>query len=103
MMYFTEIDECPEDPIALNDAFEAEYDTDEYEKKVSRLLRQAYARLRKENPSSARTWAPIGYASNQSLFGWSFWKMLGIGILILVIGIIVFAAMLHHADSGPAR
>ena len=25
MMYFTETGECPEDPIALNDAFEAEY------------------------------------------------------------------------------
>ena len=24
MMYFTEIDECPEDPIALNKAFEAD-------------------------------------------------------------------------------
>ena len=24
MMYFTETDECPEDPIALNDAFETE-------------------------------------------------------------------------------
>lgn len=123
MMYFTETDECPEDPIALNDAFEAEYDTDKYEEKVSGLLRHAYARLKKENPSSARTWdeavqdlrkgdhyllvfleyAPIGYASNQSLFGWSFWKLLGIGILILVIGIVVFAAVLHHADSGPAR
>lgn len=53
MMYFTETDECPEDPIALNDAFEAEYDTDKYEEKVSRLLRQAYARLKKESPSSA--------------------------------------------------
>lgn len=123
MMYFTETGECPEDPIALNDAFEAEYDTDNYEEKVSGLLRHAYARLKKENPSSARTWdeavqdlrkgdhyllvflddAPIGYASNQSLFGWSFWKLLGIGILILVIGIVVFAAVLHHADSGPAR
>ena len=123
MMYFTETDECPEDPIALNDAFEAEYDTDEYEKKVSRLLRQACARLKKENPSSARRWdeavqelskgdhyvllflddALIGYTSNQSLFGWSFWKLLALGILILAIGIVVFAAMLHHGDSGPAR
>jgi hypothetical protein len=29
MMYFTELDECPEDPITLNEAFEAKYDTDE--------------------------------------------------------------------------
>lgn len=53
MMYFTETDECPEDPIALNDAFEAEHDADKYEEKVSRLLRQAYAPLKKESPSSA--------------------------------------------------
>src|SRR5438876_11372101 len=43
----TETDECPEDPIALNDAFEAEYETDQYEKKLSRHVRQAYALLKK--------------------------------------------------------
>src|ERR1041385_1148455 len=56
MMYFTETDECPEDPYALNDAFEAEYDTEEYQKKISRLLNRAHARLKNENPSSARIW-----------------------------------------------
>jgi len=34
MMYFTETDECPEDPIALNDAFETENDNDEYAAKI---------------------------------------------------------------------
>jgi hypothetical protein len=123
MIYFTESGECPEDPIALNDAFEATYDTEEYEKKISRLLRHARARLKKENPSSARTWdeavqelctgdhyllvlldhAPIGYAPSQRLFGWSFWKLLGAGILILVIGMVVFVIMLHYVDSGPPQ
>jgi hypothetical protein len=56
MMYFTETDECPEDPIALNDAFEAEYDTDEYEAKVSKLMHHAYQRITKENPETARRW-----------------------------------------------
>lgn len=41
-MYFTEVDECPEDPIALNEAFEAKYDSDEYEAKVSKLMHHAY-------------------------------------------------------------
>ena len=45
MMYFTETGECPEDPIALNDAFEAEYDTTTYEKKISLLMAQAYRRI----------------------------------------------------------
>src|SRR5215472_1877839 len=56
MMYFTETDECPENPIALNEAFEAEYDTAEYEAKVSKLMRHAHSRIKKENPEAARMW-----------------------------------------------
>lgn len=56
MMYFTETDECPEDPIALNDAFETEYDNDEYEAKISKLMRHARSRIKKENPEAARKW-----------------------------------------------
>ena len=57
MMYFTEVEEMPEDPIKLNDAFEAEYDPDEYEKKVRELMHHAYARIKKENPETARCWS----------------------------------------------
>jgi competence CoiA-like predicted nuclease len=56
MMYFTETDKCLEDPIALNDAFEAEYHTDEYESKISKLTRHAHSRIKKENPEAARKW-----------------------------------------------
>ncbi len=56
MMYFTEVEECPENPIALNDAFEAEYDTDEYEAKISKLMHHAYQRIKKENPEALRRW-----------------------------------------------
>ncbi|HEY6944638.1 MAG TPA: hypothetical protein VI431_05820 [Candidatus Acidoferrum sp.] len=56
MMYFTETDECPEDPIALNEAFEAEYSTEEYEAKISSLLRHAYKRVRKDDIQKSRTW-----------------------------------------------
>ena len=56
MMYFTETDECPEDPIALNDAFEAEYDTDEYEARVSKLMHHAYLRIKKENSEAFHRW-----------------------------------------------
>jgi len=56
MMYFTEVEECPEDPIKLNEEFEAEYDTAEYETKISKLLHHAYNRVKKENSEIAREW-----------------------------------------------
>jgi hypothetical protein len=56
MMYFTETGECPEDPIALNTAFEAEYDTPTYEKKISLLMSKAYRRIKKESPEKLRLW-----------------------------------------------
>ena len=56
MMYFTEVEEMPEDPIKLNEEFEAEYDSDEYEAKISKLLHHAHARIKKENPQAARQW-----------------------------------------------
>jgi hypothetical protein len=54
MMYFTEIEEMPEDPIQLNEEFEAEYDSAEYEAKISKLLHHAHARNKKKNPEAAR-------------------------------------------------
>lgn len=56
MMYFTEGLDSTEDPIALNDEFEAEYEMATYEAKMSKLLHRAYARVKKENPETARTW-----------------------------------------------
>jgi len=56
MMYFTESGDCPEDPIALSDAFETEYNPTVYEKKVSRLMASAYRRIKNENPEKLRLW-----------------------------------------------
>jgi uncharacterized membrane protein YccC len=56
MMYFTESGYVPEDPIKLNEEFEAQYDTSEYEAKISRLLHHAYQRLRKENDAARKNW-----------------------------------------------
>jgi hypothetical protein len=56
MMYFTESGYVPEDPIKLNEEFEAEYDSDEYEVKISRLLHHAYQHLRKENDAARKNW-----------------------------------------------
>ncbi len=56
MMYFTESGYVPEDPIKLNEEFEAECDTDDYEAKISLLLHHAYQRLRNENDAARQNW-----------------------------------------------
>jgi hypothetical protein len=57
MMYFTESDPSScDNAIDLNDEFEAQYDTAEYEAKVSRLLHHAYARLKGEDSEKVRRW-----------------------------------------------
>ena len=47
MMYFTEGPDATENPITLNEEFEAQYDTAEYETKIARLMGHAYRRLKK--------------------------------------------------------
>lgn len=57
MMYFTESDPTSsENPIELNDEFEAKYDTEEYEAKISRLLHHTHERLKDENAENLRKW-----------------------------------------------
>jgi hypothetical protein len=122
MMYFTETSEMTEDPRGLNDAFEAEYDDAEYEAKIDKLMRRAHARLQEENPSLATIWDEaveelrkgdhyllvlLGGTSGQfqspPLSSWSLWKLLGVALLVLVLGMIFFVVMLHHADSVPPK
>jgi hypothetical protein len=57
MMYFTESDpkSCP-NPLALNEEFEGQQDTAEYEAKMSVLLQHAYQRLKANEPEAKRTW-----------------------------------------------
>jgi len=55
MMYFTESDPSScENPLELNDDFEAQYDTAEYEAKVSELLQRTHGRL--QNPKEKDLW-----------------------------------------------
>ena len=116
MMYFTESGEMREDFSELNDKFEAEYDTDEYEAKIAKLARRAYQRLKRENLQSVEQWDSaveelqkgdhyllvlidqLQFLSPK-LFTWSFWKLLGIALLALFVALIGFAILLHHQDS----
>jgi hypothetical protein len=56
MMYFTESKDALEDPASLNEEFEAQYDTAKFERKVSRLMRRAYRRLKKQDPEKLNEW-----------------------------------------------
>jgi len=56
MMYFSESDPTGEDPIKLNSEFEEQYNSKEYEPKIARLLKQAYARLKNENSNEKEKW-----------------------------------------------
>jgi hypothetical protein len=56
MMYFTENGEMRENAIELNDAFEAQHNTEEYEAKISSLLHHAYKRLKKHDPPKSKMW-----------------------------------------------
>jgi hypothetical protein len=129
MMYFTENEEMSEDPVALNDEFEAKYDTDEYEAKIYGLLHRAYARIRKENSETARRWKqairdiskgdhylPVLWGKS-SLGGnypterppHDFLKLIGTALLVIVVGLgVVLAASLiadhygiHWPKGGP--
>jgi len=122
MMYFTEAGECPEDPVALNDAFEAEYDTEEYEAKTSRLLHNAYRRLLKEDKNQTRHWndaiRTLRKGDHYLLVLWDqgpqerppydSLKLLGTAILVIVVGGALMISWMFLADryhlhwkSGP--
>lgn len=56
MLSFTENDEPEEDPLALNAEFEEHYDSDEYENKISRLMRHAYRAACAEGLATKKQW-----------------------------------------------
>ena len=56
MMYFTEWDDSGGNPIELNEEFESQYDTPDYERKIAGLMRNAYKRIKDENPETKRLW-----------------------------------------------
>jgi hypothetical protein len=105
MMYFTESDpaSCP-NPLELNEEFERQYDTQEYEAKIARLLHHAYKRLRQEAPQKTRDWddaiRTLRKGDHYLLVFWSLkpadenrlrdsFIMVGIGLLI-VAGIVIW-------------
>jgi len=117
MMSFTESDPSScDNPIELNDEFEAQCETKEYEAKISRLLRRAYKRLKKENPERVRNWdqairtlrkgdhyvlVMVDQSSDSGLDWWMpfFW---GVGISILSFIVFVVKTALDERGLIPS-
>jgi hypothetical protein len=117
MMYFTESDAATcDDPVKLNDEFEAQYETKEYETKISRLLHHAHCRLKEENPEGLRNWNQairtlrkgdhyllimLNQSSESDVGGWMpiLW---GIGIGVLICVLIFIEIDLDHKGLIPS-
>jgi len=117
MMYFTESDPatCP-NPIELNNEFEAQHHTAEYEAKIWRLLHYAHDRVKSESPEGTRNWNQavriLRKGDHYLLVLWDVspkderpkgdsLKLLGAGLLVaaaLVVG--AFLADKYHIDPG---
>jgi hypothetical protein len=120
MMYFTESDNAScGNPLEVNDEFEAEYDTAEYETKISRLLHHAYDRLKEETPERKRMWdlavRELRKGDHYFLVLWDIkpptehptgdvFKLLAISLLVAIgIGIAVFVAVKYNIDFERYR
>lgn len=56
MMYYAEGKDASKRDSELNDEFDAQYNTADYEIKIGRLLQHAYVRLKETEPETARRW-----------------------------------------------
>jgi hypothetical protein len=120
MMYFTESDSTScDNPLKVNDEFEAQYDTAKYEPKISRLLHHAYDRLKMEDPERKRMWdsavRELRKGDHYFLVLWDikpptehprrdFFKLLAVSLLVAFgIGIAIFLAVKYDIDLERYR
>jgi hypothetical protein len=104
MMYFTESEDAVENPIALNEEFEAQYGTAEYESKIAGLLGRSYNRLKEEGSPELQTWDEaikelkkgdhyilVMWAERRiAAKPWGFWKTMAASFVLVVV---LFALM----------
>ncbi|HEX3121446.1 MAG TPA: hypothetical protein VHP80_20265 [Candidatus Acidoferrum sp.] len=105
MMYFTESEDAVENPIALNEEFEAQYDSAKYESKVAGLMGRAYNRLKEEASGSVQTWDEairelkkgdhyilVMWAERRiAAKPWGFWKTMAASFVLAVVLFVLVA------------
>jgi hypothetical protein len=103
MMYFTESEDAVEDPIALNNEFEEQHETAEYESKIAGLLGRAYNRLKENGSGAVQTWDEairelekgdhyilVMWAERRvAAKPWGFWKTLAASFVLVVVLILL--------------
>jgi hypothetical protein len=120
MMYFTESDDAScDNPLEVNNEFEAQYDGAEYEAKISRLLHHAYDRLKVKAPERKRMWdlavRELRKGDHYFLVLWDikppsehprldFFKLLACSLLVAIgIGIAVFVTVKYDINVERYR
>lgn len=111
MMYFTEGPDAVEDAVQLNTEFEAQFATQEFETKISRLLHNAYRRARKENPDEVSRWDKclrvlrkedhyllVLWDTNPPRPPYDQLKLLGTAILVVIVGGALIAGLMELTD-----
>jgi hypothetical protein len=119
MMYFTETDPAScENPIDLNTEFEEQYDTEEYELKISGLLHRAHKRVKQEDAAKLRNWEEavrtlrkgdhyilvlLDVNSELARPVLRIWVVLawGIGLSIAVVILLMLAVIVGHYFNNP--
>ena len=99
-MYFTEHAEPREDIVGLEEEFRAQYDEEEYEKKIAQRMAGACRRPKEEGPESYRSWnaalKELRKGDSYLLDSWDrraiertsydFSKWIGAALLVVVVG-----------------
>jgi hypothetical protein len=116
LMYFSESEGTEEEPEPEGSDESQEDENYDYEGKISTLLRHAYRRVKRGNTPEGLLWDQAihtlrrgdhylivlwGHNPYRKFLAPSFWKLLGLGILVLIGGMFAFLAYLHHAESTP--
>jgi len=120
MLYFTENYWTLPDMMEVNEAFDRDYDTAEYEKKIAQLARHAHARTRKENPQELEDWKDaIGILSKEDhyilvMLGEggvsvpsppgipSMWRVLGTMVSLILLTVFVFDYLTRNMSKERA-
>jgi len=119
MMFFTETDSAScENPIDLNTEFEEQYDTKEYELKISGLLHSAHKRVKREDAANLRSWEEavrtlrkgdhyilvlLDVNSELARPVLRIWVTLawGVGLSIAIVILLMLAIVLDHVFHNP--